>query len=1825
MPTNIRLYGTKQIVAATSESTDDFFKLEESWELSQSRAAGEINNVAIEDHHYVEIVFSDGTTWFGDNKNLKEIFPELKVQSRSAQDAPVLPASLVSDDATRGLVGDIALKLLRKFVKKQVKQKIRNVARGIEMKGFDNTLKKISDKLLPVEGGQPKDYLEKLSGKLYALTADFSTAPFNVQLLKKNADKHTLLFIHGTSSSSYGAFCELKGSKVWDEIVNYYGSNIICFDHLSLTAGPIKNVYDLINELPGNTTYDVITHSRGGLVGELLMRFTESPEGFLQQSKDLFKEEERKEELDLIDKASTTAAKKKIKVGRFIRVAATARGTSLLSERTDIFLNTLINLINVSCPILTPIVGGLKMLIAETVDSKNSFNELPGLEAQRPGSLVIKALNTCKCFDENQNPVGFENRLAVISGNGKFSLSLNGLKIVLTKFFFKWKENDLVVDTASMYQGCKRDKPVLYFLDNNPNTNHFNYFLNETTRDALKQALFFADSLGGIPTFKEVQGENFDAAANRGVFGLENGRLQPVMPTGKKPILILLPGIMGSFLEQGDTAIWINYLRFATGGLGRLVVKDNDNISATGVIKTAYKDLAEHLSGSYDVMVFPFDWRRPLALAGEKLKTTVEELKKKFNVTISFAGHSMGGLVVRDLIINHPDTWKWLNEQPNFRTVLLGTPWLGSYRIPHVLSGKDSIIKQLDLIDFAHNKRKLINLFSKFPGLLDLLPIHDSKDFGSIKLWDDFTKAAGLETETIPPDLLKNFTAYTKNIKANIDSIDYSNIVYVAGKDKETIKDYTIENGQLKFFSTAEGDQSVTWASGIPAKINRSTSLYYTNATHGGLSKKPFLFTGIMDILKTGSTASNEFSRLPLPVSEGERSFESKEKFEFETSEAGIETGILGLDDLLSPEENNTPILNVSVSNGDLMFARYPVMIGHFAYDDIYNAEEIANTYLKNDLRHKHRLGLYPGSIGTSEYFPNGDKNSEFRGCVIVGLGLSETLNAYQLTVTVEKAVSDYLLTHCKSDVAKQENNQKKKLGLSTLLIGAGYAGMAVESACRAIMQGVINANQGIIATTGMQDLYISHLEFIELYEDKSISCFTSINSLLQGNSDGMNLGWIYNTINKNPGARKRLFTDIGNEWWQRLSVQSEKDNEGALTKLSFYSSTNNAREEKQELTQSLETLESMIDDISSSKRWMYEKARALFELLVPSYFKETIKRNAPVMWVLDNYAASFPWELLQTGTQKEKPLCIAAPMIRQLSISDYEPVSEIKSNNVIIIGDPDLAGFDKARQLPGAAKEAQEVYNLLSREEYKSKINVEDVLVNRSHTEILFNLYKQPYKLIHIAAHGFVNEKNNNETGIVIGRSKKNPDKPHYITPGNIAQLPGTPELVFINCCFLGKVNAYAEEYAANRGKMAANIGTELIRKGVKAVVVAGWEVDDSAALAFAKIFYTEMLAGRNFGNAVHFARKYIYTNFKHTNTWGAFQCYGQPLYKLDITAWKKEPLRFYIAEQAENRLDSIISKSEVAFANTQELKKQLAETSLAIKEAGFDNPALKQLEATAYIELNDYRTAIDILNGLFKSESAGFRVNALEKFQQITAKQALLDFKEQLEKNKPDEAAVEKINKTINGCITNLNRLLDIWETSERYSLIGSCYKRMAFIVSHNKNTAAGKKDMNNTLALAAKNYFSAYKIKGDSYSFCNWLSMKIFSGMAAKAWNESFIQRGKEGQQGKEKITLQKINACIKKLEEENRKNQNQDFWNRAGSSDVLLCKFLLKPDDTNYEALKEAYKSIWSRNGSVNKRTAQIENIDLLIYFAEKASKKIIKPKLEKLKKALEAIK
>ena len=49
-----------------------------------------------------------------------------------------------------------------------------------------------------------------------------------------------------------------------------------------------------------------------------------------------------------------------------------------------------------------------------------------------------------------------------------------------------------------------------------------------------------------------------------------------------------------------------------------------------------------------------------------------------------------------------------------------------------------------------------------------------------------------------------------------------------------------------------------------------------------------------------------------------------------------------------------------------------------------------------------------------------------------------------------------------------------------------------------------------------------------------------------------------------------------------------------------------------------------------------------------------------------------------------------------------------------------------------------------------------------------------------------------------------------------------------------------------------------------------------------FAESFYTHLLDGECFGDAVRAAREEIWIQFPDVNTWGAYQCYGDPSYRL-------------------------------------------------------------------------------------------------------------------------------------------------------------------------------------------------------------------------------------------------------------------------------------------------------------------------------------------------------
>ena len=147
----------------------------------------------------------------------------------------------------------------------------------------------------------------------------------------------------------------------------------------------------------------------------------------------------------------------------------------------------------------------------------------------------------------------------------------------------------------------------------------------------------------------------------------------------------------------------------------------------------------------------------------------------------------------------------------------------------------------------------------------------------------------------------------------------------------------------------------------------------------------------------------------------------------------------------------------------------------------------------------------------------------------------------------------------------------------------------------------------------------------------------------------------------------------------------------------------------------------------------------------------------------------------------------------------------------------------------------------------------------------------------IHVAGHGRFDAESKDplRNGIVISADE-------ILGPVQFRQRLVAPDLVFLNCCHIGRIDPQSDtaEDRSNYAHLAASLALELLRSGVTAVVAAGWAVNDRQASEFASRFYRCMLSGESFGEAVKEPRTAAFDG--RTNTWAAYQCYGDPDFQL-------------------------------------------------------------------------------------------------------------------------------------------------------------------------------------------------------------------------------------------------------------------------------------------------------------------------------------------------------
>jgi hypothetical protein len=810
--------------------------------------------------------------------------------------------------------------------------------------------------------------------------------------------------------------------------------------------------------------------------------------------------------------------------------------------------------------------------------------------------------------------------------------------------------------------------------------------------------------------------------------------------------------------------------------------------------------------------------------------------------------------------------------------------------------------------------------------------------------------------------MLQKFGDYkTKVMGFKID--DTSNIYYIAGQAHTNITEvmsiYNPKVGQVHFKTSIEGDGVVLHKYGVPAELKEHNPdhIFVAGVEHNKLLCDKKNIEGVVSLLSTGTfTGRPAISNYELRNRDGSSTTPSLQRV------YDNRTLLERLFDLPIERDPNTynEVLSVGITHDDLTNLKHPILVGHFQGDGIVSAEGALDYSLKNALTIRNDAKSYPNALTENLIIVN-EKNTPM-GAIVVGLGPSEMLTEGGLSRSVHKAIINYVL-HIQENIT-EKSSLSQYTSIASVAVGSSFGGLKLKSSLRGIIRGVIEANKTLLVL-GKESIIIKHLEFVDYYADIARHAYYMARELEQEfTMDRISLA---DRITIGESGVKRLPFNQGVEWWPSFTTRTieEKINKKLTKRYLQYDSTGTAaRVEVSTSTGDLAKIDQIIEDIELTSEYDPDNSKLLFELLVPPSLKDIVRTENNLVWKLDLKAATYPWEMFHDSKINPEPTFINAGLIRQ-SLEDAPTnfAAIVRNRKVLVIAN---SKFTSLPNLPAVEEEGRSVRAQL---EGKYETNI---MENEKFSSVMKALFTRDFEILHIAGHGMYDEEND-RIGIAFDGQ--------VIDARDLAQLPSIPQFAFINCCHLGKINTVKEEYYKARHKIAANIGTQLIKMGVRAVIIAGWAVNDGAAKVFSETFYNSMLAGVQFGEAVKIARKACYGYSPTNTTWAAYQAYGSQWYTFPETELKQKRKDDFVT------VDEVIIKLEnLKGDKVKDPKNTLVKLEEIMKRASksrFEEDArVLELEAEIFHKLEYHKKALFAYENLLKMNEATFSVNALTNY---------------------------------------------------------------------------------------------------------------------------------------------------------------------------------------------------------------------------------------------------
>jgi len=1003
--------------------------------------------------------------------------------------------------------------------------------------------------------------------------------------------------------------------------------------------------------------------------------------------------------------------------------------------------------------------------------------------------------------------------------------------------------------------------------------------------------------------------------------------------------------------DSNSSKIWLNYLQLALGRFMWLKLQSDGiheedsrrSLSATGMIQKYYGELTLQLSETWNTVSFWYDWRKDIYRAAVELQQRVAEAFGR-GAPFHIVAHSLGGLVARTFIRQNGAAWKAMQKggaKLGGRLIMLGTPNFGSFAVPQIITGLEGIIRKLDLIDTRNDLQQYVAVANTFPGSYQMMP--------SPSAMPDMTPLYTANTWQ-PTAVSQALLDLGRNFHKDIDPVKDDWMSYIAGYGQDTLNGVS----DWKRLHKADGYTSTDWDGDgrVPHKLGLlgAGRVFYVREGHADLPTNEAVQRAAARLLGMDPSSALNVDTITdtLPV---RRAADPDPKVAGMQREANLTIEMQQLQALANrargtramPDTTDVPTQE-SAKAEELLVAGW---LGSGPRDQtagtatgavltVETPEEapasIEVAIYRGGIDSVHRLadappdaiavGLYVGvrpdgaaraldrsvsaalggddrerfltqmlergviQAGLGQPFilpdPRTDGGATNRIIALAGMGIAGRFGAPEATVMSRE------LCWTLGRIGKRH--------LASVLIGCGVGNLSICAATEAWLRGVARSHAGMPPEARLQ-----RITFVEADRQRA----AELERALLGLKERLSLISIQYSglIESNDVVRRNSKATRTNEVPARVAFTFDK----AAGAYRFGSITQSAAlpERTIDLDRALVDEANRLLSLKETPVDQTTWGRFLERLLIPAEFRTELQRDEPLVMMLDETTASIHWEMMAQpgfddigGTfDPDAFLGTARGLTRQLRTTfapPPEPPPPVRSSvRILLVADPDADA-----PLPGAQLEGARLAELFAAYNRRVPQNAVDVVtlfgpLQATRAQVMHQLVTKQFDVLHFAGHCAYDPKHPDRSGWIFGRDE-------LLTAHELNRIDRVPPFVFSNACESGVTPDRASK------NLPQSFAEAFFGRGVTNFVCTAWPISDDAAAEFALDVYGALLGlpkdkitGDDKLEPIHamweamrIARVQLANTGAGRMTWGAYQHYGNPYYRL-ITDNPKRPVQ--------------------------------------------------------------------------------------------------------------------------------------------------------------------------------------------------------------------------------------------------------------------------------------------------------------------------------------------